>query len=257
MKTLCLLVTLTLAALAQDALTNDSVVKMIKAGLGEGVIVGMIQSQPGNYSLTPDDLVKLKSDGVGDKILAAMITKGSGGGVATSTGGGTAPSADADLPKDPDIGVYFKRGTEWEEMMPEVVNWKTGGVLKHVATAGVVKGDVNGHLEGVHSRNSLKSPVEVVIYVSEGVAISEYQLLHLHEQTDSREFRTVTGGVMHESGGATRDVIPFEGKRVQKGVYKVLVPKLGAGEYGFLPPGAAASHSSASIGKIYTFRLIE
>ncbi|HTX36704.1 MAG TPA: hypothetical protein VME43_16865, partial [Bryobacteraceae bacterium] len=66
------------------------------------------------------------------------------------------------------------------------------------------------------------------------------------------------GGVMHESGGATRDVVPFEGKRVQKGVYKVLLPtSLGAGEYGFLPPGAGASHSSASIGKIYTFRIIE
>ena len=32
------------------------------------------------------------------------------------------------------------------------------------------------------------------------------------ENPDSREFRTVTQGVMHESGGATRDVIPFEGK---------------------------------------------
>jgi len=257
MKTLCLIVTLALSALAQEALTNDSVVKMIKAGLGEGVIVGMIQSQPGNYTLTPDDLVKLKSQGVTDKMLGAMIAKGSGG-AAPSEGAASAPAAGSDLPKDADIGVYFKRGSEWEEMLPEVVNWKTGGVLKHVASAGVVKGDVNGHLEGVHSRNSLKSPVEVVIYAPEGVAITEYQLLHLHEQTDSREFRTVTGGVMHESGGATRDVIPFEGKRVQKGVYKVLLPNtLGAGEYGFLPPGASGSHSSASIGKIYTFRIIE
>jgi len=255
MKTLCLFAALMVAAFAQDALTNDSVVKMVKAGLGEGVIVGMIQSQPGNYSLNPDDMVKLKADGVGDKILAAMIAKNTAS-PAPAAGGGTA--AAADLPKDADIGVYFKRGTEWEEMLPEVVNWKTGGVLKHVASAGVVKGDVNGHLEGVHSRNSLKSPVEVVIYAPEGVAITEYQLLHLHEQTNSREFRTVTGGVMHESGGATRDIIPFEGKRVSKGVYKVLLPSsIGAGEYGFLPPGAGTEHNSASIGKIYSFRIIE
>jgi hypothetical protein len=258
MKTLGLFLTLTLAALAQEALTNDSVVKMLKAGLGESVVIGMIQSQPGKYSLTPDDLVALKGQGVSDKILGAMIAKGSGGPAperGNAAGGNSA--ADTDLPKDADIGVYYKRGMEWEEMLPEVVNWKTGGVLKHVATAGVVKGDVNGHLEGANSRNSLKSPVEVVIYAQEEVAITEYQLIHLHEQADSREFRTVTGGVMHESGGATRDVIPFEGKRVAKGVYKVLVPNLGAGEYGFLPPGAAASHNSASIGKIYTFRLVE
>ena len=53
----------------------------------------------------------------------------------------------------------------------EVVNWKTGGVVKHVASVGVVKGDVNGHLNGAHSRNSASSPVEVVIYTQEGVAM--------------------------------------------------------------------------------------
>ena len=40
-------------------------------------------------------------------------------------------------------------------------------------------------------------------------------------------------------------------------MYKVLLPNLGAGEYGFLPPGAFGSANSASIGKMYTFRLLE
>ncbi|MDR3700334.1 MAG: hypothetical protein P4L56_11895 [Candidatus Sulfopaludibacter sp.] len=256
MKTVRLLLIMTLGALAQDVLTNDSIVKMIKAGLGEGVIVSMIQNQPGKYAVTPDDMVSLKGQGVSEKVLSAMISKGAGGS-APAAPATVSAAPDSDLPKDPDIGVYFRKGGNWEEMLPEVVNWKTGGVLKHIATAGVVKGDVNGHLDGVHSRNSVATPLEVLIYVPEGVAITEYQLLHLHENPDSREFRTVTGGVMHESGGATRDVIPFEGKRVAKGVYKVVLPKMGAGEYGFLPPGAGTAHSSASIGKIYTFRLLE
>jgi hypothetical protein len=142
-------------------------------------------------------------------------------------------------------------------MMPEVVNWKTGGVLKSIGTAGIVKGDVNGHINGGHSRNSAASPVEVFIYAPEGVAITEYQLLHLREHNEAREFRTVTGGVMHVSGGATRDIIPFESKKTANRMYKVVLPNLGAGEYGFLPPGAFGSASSASIGKMYTFRLIE
>jgi len=33
------------------------------------------------------------------------------------------------------------------EIMPEVVNWKTGGALKRFASQGIVKGDVNGHIE--------------------------------------------------------------------------------------------------------------
>ncbi len=258
MRVVRLLFALAFLAVAQDVLTNDSIVKMVKSGFGESLIVSMVQGQPGKYSLSPDELMKLKDAGVSEKILTAMASKGSGGGSAAP---GAAPSGaaagDSDIPQGIDIGVYYKKAGAWEEMLPEVVNWKTGGVLKHIATAGVVKGDVNGHIQSAHSRNSLKSPIEVLIYSSEGVAITEYQLIHLHENPDNREFRTVTGGVMHEEGGATRDVIPFEGKKVAPRMYKVVLPNLGAGEYGFLPPGAFGSASSASMGKMYTFRLLE
>jgi hypothetical protein len=101
------------------------------------------------------------------------------------------------------------------------------------------------------------SPVEVLIYAPEGVAITEYQLLRLRDNKGSREFRTVTGGVMHVSGGATRDLVPFEGKKLVNRTYKIVLPNLGAGEYGFLPPGAVTSASSASLGKMYSFRLLE
>jgi hypothetical protein len=241
-------------ACAQDVLTNDSIVKMVKSGLGENLIVSMVQGQPGKYLLNPDELLKLKDAGVSEKILAAMASKG------TSNGGSQGPVAatgDPDVPQGIDIGVYYRKAGKWEEMLPEVVNWKTGGVLKHIATAGVVKGDVNGHIPNGHSRNSVTSPIEVLIYAHEGVAITEYQLIHLHDNPDNREFRTVTGGVMHESGGATRDVIPFEGKKVANRMYKVVLPSLGAGEYGFLPPEAVSLSKGASIGKMYTFRLIE
>jgi hypothetical protein len=38
---------------AQDILTNESVVKMAKPGLGENLIVSVVQGQPGKYSLKP------------------------------------------------------------------------------------------------------------------------------------------------------------------------------------------------------------
>jgi hypothetical protein len=64
MKTLRVLLLVSLAALAQETLTNESVVKMVKSGLGESLIVTMVQTQPGKYSLAADDLVKLKEAGV-------------------------------------------------------------------------------------------------------------------------------------------------------------------------------------------------
>jgi hypothetical protein len=244
---------------AQDVLTNDSIVKMVKSGLGESLVINMVESQPGKYTLTPDELVKLKEAGVTEKIMSVMIGKMSGnvGSPSGAAKNEAAVPSDPDLPQGIEVGAYFKKAGKWEELLPEVVNWKTGGVLKHVATVGVVKGDVNGRIQGPHSRNSITSPLEIVIYTPEGVAITEYQFLRLREKDDAREFRTVTGGVLHVSGGATRDVLPFEGKKVGNRLYKVVLPRLEAGEYGFLPPGAVGSASSASIGKLYSLRVVE
>jgi hypothetical protein len=100
--------------------------------------------------------------------------------------------------------------------------------------------------------------VEILIYAPEGVAITEYQLLRLRQKGDRREFRTITGGILHASGGATRDLVPFEGKKIAPRTWVVILPNLGAGEYGFLAPGAVATqHASAQLGKMYTFRLLE
>src|SRR5450759_4955048 len=72
-----LILALTVVAGAQETLNNDSILKMVKAGLGEDLIVTMVQTQPGKYSVNPDELIRLKKAGVSERILAAMATKGS------------------------------------------------------------------------------------------------------------------------------------------------------------------------------------
>jgi len=139
-----------------------------------------------------------------------------------------------------------------------VVNFKTGGALKHIASVGIVKGDMNGDIGGNRSRLELKFPASFILYVPEGVSPGEYQLLRLRVNADSREFRSVTGGVVHESGGATSAAVDFNSKKLAPRVYQINVgPEVGKGEYGFLPPQDAGSGKSmASSGKIYTFSLV-
>ena len=60
-------------------------------------------------------------------------------------------------------------------MLPEIVNFKTGGVLKSIASAGVVKGEMNGHIGGTRSKLNLTFPVSFAVYLPEGVEITEYQ----------------------------------------------------------------------------------
>ena len=239
----------------KHALTVDDVVKMTTAGLSDDVIVSQIRKNGQAFDLSPDQLISLKSAKVSDRVIETMIdpTKGatsaSGPAIAPITDDGAFPS---------ELGVYAKKCGAWVEVMPEVVNFKTGGVLKSIASAGVVKGDVNGNIDGAHSKNSFASPLEVLIVVPEGTAVTEYQFLRLHENKDYREFRTVTGGVMHVKGGATRDIVPFESKKEAPRKFSIMLPAtLGAGEYGFLQPGASSTGTNGAVGKIYSFRLIE
>ena len=164
------------------------------------------------------------------------------------------------LPPSPvdEVGVYYQQHNQWNEMMPEVVNWKTGGVLKHVGTVGIVKGDVNGKVNGAKAKIDIKTPVVLLVYCPEGTQITEYQLLKLHPHSKSREFRTVTGGVFHVSGGSARDDLPFDSRHVAIRTWTVPLTGLRPGEYGFLPPGANEARSaSAQLGKMYTFTVVE
>ena len=246
----------------QEALTNDSVIKLVQAGLGEELIVGMINSQPGRYALDANSVIALKTAKVSDKVIGAMVAKG--GSAAASTPAAPAavaapPTADSGEFKE--IGVYYKKQGRWNELLPEVVNWKTGGTIKSLASVGIVKKDVNGNLPGIHSRNSVTTPLEFVISMPEGVAITEYQLIRLRPNKDYREFRTVTGGVFNQKSGAMRDMVPFEGKKLASRQYAVLLPEnIGAGDYGFIYLGAsggAGGMTSLAMGKMYSFRLME
>lgn len=78
------LVSLSAAALlAQSALDNEAILKVVKAGLSDDVIAGMVNNQPGKYSLAPDDVIALKTAGVSDTIIAAMVNKTSSPPTAT------------------------------------------------------------------------------------------------------------------------------------------------------------------------------
>jgi hypothetical protein len=61
--------------LSQQILTNDDILKAVKAGLAEDVIIGMIQQNPGKYTATPDGLIELKTAGVPDRVVTAMLKK--------------------------------------------------------------------------------------------------------------------------------------------------------------------------------------
>lgn len=264
MRKLILVVALLLLSpflIAQQTLNNEAVIKLVKAGLSEDLIVSTINGAPGAYDTSADGLIALKGAGCSDKVVAAIVARATAPAVVPAAVAAPAatPAVSALPPGIDEIGVYYKnKSGMWVALDPEVVNFKSGGFLKSMATDGLVKGDMNGHVQGGHAKTSLTLPVQIAVYAPEGTAITEYQLLRYRTHSDSREFRSVTGGVFHSSGGATRDSVEFKSNKLAPRLYEITLDSaLGKGEYGLLPPGSYTSSNMASGGKVYSVSIIE
>src|SRR5579864_166908 len=264
--------------LAQSAkpLANDDVVQMVKGGFDESTTVAAIQAPPDtNFDTSVQALLALKASGVSEKVISAMLaaTKKKSEAAKETAPAAAAPAAPAAAPNPDvpdDVGVYVKMKGSLAEVYAEIVDWKSGGVGKSMLTGGFTKGHVNAVVNGPKSKLQIGEPMEFIIKCTEGVTPSEYMLLKLDEKGDRREFRAVTGGVYHSSGGAEKNAVKFDFQKIASRTYKIVLTGLKKGEYGFLPPGSGSvggvgggssgktvQGGSMQSGKLYTFGLME
>jgi len=97
---------------AQEPLANETILKLVKAGIGEETIVGMVNQQPGKYGVAETDITALKSAGVSEKIIAAMIVKGTNTG-STSSKPPATPNNDQSSDR---IRVFITDSQSWQIM---------------------------------------------------------------------------------------------------------------------------------------------
>jgi hypothetical protein len=79
---------------AQQIMNNDSVIKMIKAGLSDDLVVSTINAQTGAYDTSIDGLNALKAAGASGRVIAAIVVKSAGPAPAAPV----APAAPAPVP---------------------------------------------------------------------------------------------------------------------------------------------------------------
>lgn len=256
-------------------ITNQDVIDMTRSKFSDSVIEKAIQANRGDFDISVGALMRLRNAGVSGPVIESMLSAADNRKEAPQPSAPAVvdavektdvtaeqPRATHDLPED--VGVYLRDQGKLIGIEPEIVNWRTGGVLKSAATLGIDKGHVNGTIPGPHSalavswsRQGLGGPLEFYIRCQEGNSASEYQFLRLWDKGDRREFRSVTGGILHRSGGAQLNELAFKYEKVAPRIYRIQFIRLDAGEYGFLAPGAIGSANAASLGKIYTFRVPE
>ena len=63
------------ALCAQEVLSNETILKLAKAGISDDVILNMVSRQPGHYSVDSGDIIALKQGGISDKAISAIVAK--------------------------------------------------------------------------------------------------------------------------------------------------------------------------------------
>jgi hypothetical protein len=297
MKTLLLSVLLVCASASGFAqskpadLEIDSVVKMVRAGLSEDVIIAHLKKEGKAYDLTLEDMVTLKAEHVSDNVLKVMMDPHANPSAPLSftsslpkaTGATPAYGAVAIDPSNPlsphDSGIYsYTVDREGKPLMTlleraDYQGSKMGGFITSAMTYGIAKIKTKAIIPGAHA--SLRTDENPVFYfyfdekaagLGKGLGFGgsrlsspkQFSLLKLSVNRKDRE--TVIGayGITGGSTGTdTKDLIPFTSSLISPGIYRVTLDKsLEPGEYCFmanLGPSAAMASGSAGMVDIFDF----
>src|SRR5215472_13492947 len=63
---------------AGEALTNEAVVKLVKAGFKEKTVIAIISAREPRFDLSTERMIELKKSGVGERIIIAMLARQQG-----------------------------------------------------------------------------------------------------------------------------------------------------------------------------------
>ncbi len=232
-------------------LTNDDIVQMLRAGLDENTVIKAIQANESAFDTSVNALVALTAAGVPKPVIDAMLEAQAAKKNAGSSGTTTATAKEPVIQLPDEVGVYINQKGKLTEVEPEIVSWRAESMLKKTLSLGGTKGRINGTVKNNESKLRVGRPLEVIIRCPEGTLATEYQILQLDQRGDQREFHTIAGAAIHESGVAEKNALNIQPEKLATRVYRIRLADLKRGEYGILPPGAASA--TAASGKIYTF----
>jgi hypothetical protein len=235
---------------AQEVLTNDSVISMVKGGLGEAVVLARIRSSPANFDTSTNSLLALKKAGVSDKVIEAMVSAPRSGAAAAAPAAPTpaAPSAGtsapapsvsasarnsaggaaATLPRD---SIFHLNGAKYVEMQPQVVEIEISNAV-FSSKSDVVLGGRRADYRITDRQPQFYSyfaPTEALLVK-----------LKPGEKKNDRNLKMGSGGY-HPYGGSSRmgirseDRIAVKSEREANGFYRISPSSpLPSGEYGFI-----------------------
>jgi hypothetical protein len=253
---------LTFAAPAYaETLTNEAVIALLNAGLGDEVVIAKINASATSFDLTTERVIELKNKGISGPVLAAMISSGSKSNPANMAAAMESP--DPMLPRP--SGVYMWGADKMKRIESTTSRQaRTSGMLGYMMTGGLSGMRVKAAINGPSARliTAEKTPVFYFYFdqAAQGLGAAggavtspnEFSLVAFEKKPDKRE--AVVGSVGlggAKSGLRDKDQREFSVSQIAPGIYKV-VPSVALlpGEYGFIA-GAGGQGANA------TFRVFD
>jgi hypothetical protein len=250
-------------AFAQQALNNDAIIKLVKAGLSDDLIVTTINAQPGNYDTSTDGLIALKTGGASDKVVSAIVLKATAAPppppaapapppapvapaapttppappVATAPPVAPTPPAPpvAPVPPAPPVpavpalppGIDIV-GVYYQDQSGA---WKP--ILPEIVIAklggfGMGIHDIgarstNGHVAGVKAQTGVTLPITLAVYMPEGRSIAEYRLVRFQIKSNERVFPITSSAATKENDELDKNAIGFSSEKIAPRVYQIVL----------------------------------
>ncbi|MGA2276965.1 MAG: hypothetical protein ABSG00_05115 [Terracidiphilus sp.] len=269
---------------AQQALNNDSVIKMVKAGLSDDLIVTTINGSTGTFDTSADGIIALKTAGVSDRVVSAIVTKVAAAAqpapppVPPLAPMAAAPAQAASDPDDPasphDPGVYMLAAGPDGKMKMLFIDRagagreKTANVMGAAFSYGIAKAKIKAEIPGAHApiRTKEARPIFYMFFPSSSVlggfggndvitSPSQFSLLSVEEKKDHRETAVAKMGFGSASAGTDdKRMVLFTTDRIRNGVYKITPnADLVSGEYAFIASSGMGGPATTHTVVIYDF----
>jgi len=244
------------AKIEPGSLTIEEVVRESQAGLSDELIIAQVKRNAKGFDLNSDEIGALKKDGVSDLVIKYLLDP-TLPPPAPPSGPGTTAAAVRPPPSDPLVlkvppepGIYYLIekdsfvALELKPIVPTKEPGKFSSVLK-------LKGHVIGSMIGPKAKTRI-GPGSAVFYARLGdkPAMDDLALLTMERERDRRDldFGTKSGKPVFPM----KSIRQFDFKQVDPGMYRIVLPPAGKGEYVFVILGSGDERKGL-LGKGYDF----
>ncbi len=216
------------ASVQAGPMSNGDVIKLVKAGMGEALILSAIDSSEPAFDISADALIKLKEAGVSDPVIKRVLARSASPAtspVEPSKGGTcrflTSESMQAIIDGDKQINLSFREPDIDEDI-------SAGSTIASFFTLGIApeKGTVSARISGNRATNRIKSksPVFPDLATAEGQSPEDaFALVRLEVKGNDRILivgeasSSLFGGYKGRSKFREGTQIPLKLERIQSG----------------------------------------